>query len=471
MAGIKLNIAHPEIASLPITETSSPVAVSDSSMTVQNASDYAVNNLLLLRGLGDAKTEIVAIHASTAPTDTTITFNASLEPRFDHPTGTTVQTIPYNQIVIQRSTDGGVNYSTLATVDITVDQPFTVYNDTTGLTTYYYRYQYSNSVTAQFSIVSNVVPGSGLTEPTAGEIIRKAAGMANVDIGQDNNIVPYQYLIDELNDLKREIWSLKQRWSWAFVANYNLGTLQEDQASLSLPTNIAYEDFNGSIMYIRVRTWPELYYLSKEEYDLRTYNSYYTTLASNVAVIDTTIDLVDAANFDDSGTIVIFGDSISYTAKSGNTLTGVTGITTTHTTGDDIWQNPSTGQPVAYAVFNGSIWFFPVCDATNANRTVSIDYYKTFTPIEDDDDVLEIPDPLLAQYYLAWKIRIKIAGDDLDAKLTMFQQMYERQVRRLLTREKDGQKDKWGIRPTPMTKYDAFFRSGGGSSGIVGDTL
>lgn len=63
-----------------------------------------------------------------------------------------------------------------------------------------------------------------------------------------------------------------------------------------------------------------------------------TTLDGEVHTDHTTIDLVDASDFDAAGSILCEGDLIAYTGKTGNQLTGVTGIASTHATGMTVTQ-------------------------------------------------------------------------------------------------------------------------------------
>ena len=53
-------------------------------------------------------------------------------------------------------------------------------------------------------------------------------------------------------------------------------------------------------------------------------SSIYSKLAANISATDTTITLVDASDFPDSGEIIIGEERITYTGKSGNSLTGCT---------------------------------------------------------------------------------------------------------------------------------------------------
>lgn len=77
-----------------------------------------------------------------------------------------------------------------------------------------------------------------------------------------------------------------------------------------------------------------------------------TTLASNYMPGDTVVNLTDASAFKNSGFIVIGNETIQYTGKSGNTLTGVTGgrygtVAAVHFAEDQV------GQGLWFVLING----------------------------------------------------------------------------------------------------------------------
>lgn len=67
-----------------------------------------------------------------------------------------------------------------------------------------------------------------------------------------------------------------------------------------------------------------------------------STVATQVNLGATTIVLADASSFPTSGTILINGDSITYTGKSTNTLTGVSGVSAQHAVGRLVLLNSAT---------------------------------------------------------------------------------------------------------------------------------
>jgi hypothetical protein len=66
------------------------------------------------------------------------------------------------------------------------------------------------------------------------------------------------------------------------------------------------------------------------------FNAVETQLKAALTVGQTSIPIADASGLPVSGSIVIDNDEISYTGKSGNTLTGLSGITQTHYNGDTV---------------------------------------------------------------------------------------------------------------------------------------
>lgn len=67
----------------------------------------------------------------------------------------------------------------------------------------------------------------------------------------------------------------------------------------------------------------------------------YDMLREDLAAAATTVKLSDASRFPASGNIIIGADTIAYTGKSGNDLTGATGVLA-HKKGDVVWESRAT---------------------------------------------------------------------------------------------------------------------------------
>jgi len=73
---------------------------------------------------------------------------------YDHAADTPVYAIKFDQIIFKRSTSGTAGTATAmtdGTVTITPDSEYTIFDDTTGASTYAYRTQYRNSVSGETS--------------------------------------------------------------------------------------------------------------------------------------------------------------------------------------------------------------------------------------------------------------------------------------------------------------------------------
>src|SRR3990167_10996207 len=76
-------------------------AAGASSITVKSIIGAAINNILCLRQPGNEHAEIIATHASTAPSGNTVTLVTTLVE--SHLAGTVVYVIPWNQVRFYRS--------------------------------------------------------------------------------------------------------------------------------------------------------------------------------------------------------------------------------------------------------------------------------------------------------------------------------------------------------------------------------
>ncbi|MCR4330023.1 MAG: hypothetical protein NUV65_05785, partial [Candidatus Roizmanbacteria bacterium] len=132
---------------------------SATSATVENNEGFAADTYVIYGAFGQEQTEIVKLTSVTGNT----TIGHSTGPVFAHPKRTPVIEIKYNQIKVYRSaTETGV-YSLITTVDITPDDNFTYYDDTSGTTTSWYKVAYYNETTANSSGYSAVLEGVGYT--------------------------------------------------------------------------------------------------------------------------------------------------------------------------------------------------------------------------------------------------------------------------------------------------------------------
>lgn len=306
--GVEIFISPPQLDG-KFTFLNTDATTSVSSYMADNGAKFAAGEYIVVGNIGAQKTEINRIHAATAPTSTTITLNAVSI--FAHNRGDRIQFIPYNQIIIEKSTDGGTTYTTLATIDIQPDSTETHYNDTTGLSTYYYRAYFSNSATAKISQTSDAVIATGYAEGTAGDIIDQALESLGEKI--DDKVLTKKFLLNALDEGRDEIDNHQNivRWSFRTVFDYDAGTIIPGQYQLTVPTDLRLPDVYLNILSVRIgKGKNELRKVDKIALNSHYQGIAHTTLNGAVLTADTEIALTSSGDFDASGTISVAGQAV-----------------------------------------------------------------------------------------------------------------------------------------------------------------
>ena len=155
----RIKILHPELGT-QFTRLASDVAAAAVTSTVENTTSFAVNDLAVYGKPGEEKTEIAAITSVTA--FATLGHSGGLD--FAHGAQTKISQIKYDKAEVSRATAEGGSYSVLATIDLTIDEPATFYDDLTGISTSWYKIRYKNSITSVFSDYSVEVQATGYGE-------------------------------------------------------------------------------------------------------------------------------------------------------------------------------------------------------------------------------------------------------------------------------------------------------------------
>ncbi len=183
----KLIIKHPNLIGFK-SHLMASVAAAATSSTVENNDQAATDDYILFGGFGEEKSEIALLTGTSG--STTISHSGGLT--FAHGVDTPVQEIPYNQVEIHTASTQTGTYSLAATLDLSVDEPFTEYV-TAAATWYKIRYKNENGTT--YSAYSPVVVGAGHDESTLGWLVHEVA--------------------EELSDLEHREWSYNQLRSYA----------------------------------------------------------------------------------------------------------------------------------------------------------------------------------------------------------------------------------------------------------------
>lgn len=194
-----LNFSTANIAET--TQVSTDASAGAVSVVVKNANNLAIDDYVVIGLLGSELSELKRI---TGLSTQTLTVSAT---SFAHKANEPVSELRGNQIKVYRAanvdgtqpSDG--SFSLLTTVDIDVDQPFTIYTDSTGGSDYWYKQTYYHSVsTAETAIAdSTAVRGGDYGHYVTIEEVRIEAGFTN------NPDVTDQMISDRRDDAESQV--------------------------------------------------------------------------------------------------------------------------------------------------------------------------------------------------------------------------------------------------------------------------
>jgi len=139
-------------------------------LSVGNNNRLAANDRIMIGEMGQEKTEIVTV-SSVNSNGTDLVVGAT---KFSHSADDPVYKLRFDQVKYYRSTttENGA-YSVISTQDLDVDNAnlTTLYDDTSGLTTYFYKMTMYHSISTLESDYTDVIGGGGWSRRQVGNII------------------------------------------------------------------------------------------------------------------------------------------------------------------------------------------------------------------------------------------------------------------------------------------------------------
>lgn len=302
VVGVELFITFPEIYNNEKTFFDADAASSAASAT-SNGTNFSIGQYLVLGQIGAEKTEIIKVHAATAPTSSLITFATNTV--YAHNRGDLIQFIPYNQITVERSTDAGVNFTPLSAINIRPDSTETYLQRSTDASTDVYRFRFYNSADNVYSEYSDTLTASGFDDNTVYAIKNRAL----LDLGEKKNeLITDEFLNESLNVARRELDRDKRvrRWSFRTAFNSDIGDCIPGRWSVSAPTDLRNRNTNENILSLRVgKNGRELLYQDKIRFNENYRNISHSTLNGSITTGSTSIILTSSGDFDESGTVDI----------------------------------------------------------------------------------------------------------------------------------------------------------------------
>lgn len=420
----------------PVTSLSNDSVATDTTSDVLSISLFTGSNKYVLFGnFGDEQAELVSFTSSTGSTLT----HAALTK--DHPAGTPVYLLNANQVQFMRATTVSGTYAELGKVTIMAESLVTIYEDTTNTTGFGKARFWNSGSSAAYGDYWEIIKYDEDVRKTRGFVKRVACSRQNVSVDGDPDITE-DFLNDAITECDDRIREEKINW-------------KEEVGELVIETAIGQTEYDISSYFKEQLTASSILYAKcdGEEIAVRTYDNFLselgnavkTELAADVALVDVTITVVDSSDLPDEGSIMIGDDSIDYTDndRTTNILSGVTGITSTHTTGDEVWYDPETGTPDMVSVSEGVLYAYPLISDDASTKTIRIIYSKQYTNITLDSDELAFPSFLYIDF-----LRAAIASKKGEKDAQVLERRFD--VDLLKYKSKDTSPVETGFKPATM---------------------
>ncbi len=223
---------NPSTDNLEKTIISKATAEAATVFKVKNTDRITAGKRLLVGEMSRERSELLTVSSVTA-TQITTTSGAL----FAHDADDPIYVLEYDKIRFTRSTtgEGGV-YSTLATVDIDVDNADgqTKYDDTSALESYYYQIYFYDSVGTILSDPSPTIKATGYPENSVGEVI----GDATRRVGDETfEIFSIEALIGIMNDTNDDMITQAKR-PYRFLKTDIEIDVDADDESFPYPENL-----------------------------------------------------------------------------------------------------------------------------------------------------------------------------------------------------------------------------------------
>ena len=322
-----------------------PYSVVSTSIGVKNNNRFATNDRIMIGEMGNEATEIVTVSAADAD-GMTLTIGATV---FAHSANDPVYKLPFDQVKYYRSTDGGSNYSILSTQNLDVDNAdlTTKYDDTTGLTSYLYKFTFYHSISTVESAFSDAIQGSGWRREQIGNIIDEI--LQEVSDKNELNVTRTE-LIGYFNDVNDDLQTgVSKPYSFLHTTTTLARTLNTNYTAFP-------EDSNG-----KQTMW---------KFDRMDYN-----------YVDTTTD----PDTDVTTTLKVYPPAEFRNRYSDNTISSTT-VT------DETPQAMTIDTATNKFLFNNPF-------ETTDSDAFTLFYWKYFDTIDSEGDVIETPSPKIYKLY------------------------------------------------------------------------
>lgn len=435
------------------------VAASATTITVQSIVGAAINNILFFREPGSERAEIIATHASTAPSGNTITLVSGLVEA--HPAGTKIYIIRANQVRFYHSAtevDANSDDSSLtalaAAQNIDPGMVRNIYEDTTQTSGFYY-WRFSDSINSINLLYSDGIPWGISQVAFANNEVGYIIEFARRKLGHDwNEQFSKQMAIDEVSACLNHIAGQLKKWARYLDADFVLGQTERGVFDYAMPSTIYDDQTNKSVLQVRLQGQTrDLIWRDEKEFDDIFSDAIRDTVRTLTVVNQSSFNVDNSYGFADSGTLHIFtgntDDAIDYTGVTRSATAGVfTGIATSgddaitaaHAVGQNVWQNHQEGLPRYFNVREGRLRIWPMPNAAHINLNVFIDFFTVATVVDSESDTIDADRYDMTKHWILWQgknyWRNNGTLDLKDGDYLMYKEILNMAVRRAISSQK-----------------------------------
>lgn len=340
-----LTLLNPETTDLEKSYLSNAYSVGATSIVVKNSNRFIINDRIMIGEMGSEKTEVVTVSAVSAD-GMTLTVGATL---FSHESGSPVYQLRFDSARFYRATSLAGAYTLISTQSMDVDNAnlSTLYDDTAGVTSNYYKMTAYHSISGLESAFSDIIGGGGWRREQVGNIIDEVLAEVS-DLGEEH--MTRSEMLGYFNDVNDDL-KLDKTKPYDFL---------HTRMSLSRTIGLSYIDFptdtNGKQLM-----W---------KFDRMDYN--FKDPTTTPVTDDTyTLNVLPAAYFRNK-----YGDN-----------------TIDVTTESDFITEMTLDTSVDRFRFN--------CPAlTSATNVLFLHYWSNFTDITSEGDIIQTPTPKIYKMYI-----------------------------------------------------------------------
>lgn len=418
-------------------------------ITVFATNSFVAGNFYVLIGdFGNGNAEIVKIHASTEPVASTGVITLAANTVNNHDSNESVWFLGFNRWEFSRATTATGDKTVLSIQDVDATKRNSIYLDTNTTGSAFLRA--NNEDGATFSGYSAGSPYANPAFNTVEFMIHEAMREVKQIDDSGNPLFTKEFTPDDgikfANEALRDIRRFRNKLSWTQSYNSIIGQTSRGSFQFTPPTDSydiysfrAIEELRLNNQRFANRVGPDVFF-NQVMNDVD-----FTQVRTAASAGDTTLEIDNSYDFDDDGSVLVLGQTITYTGVTRSDtvgiLTGVpasgTGAITASISVDDwVFQNATESEPNSWTLYNGLIYIYPLPDATWINKNVYEDYFKAITEVDSLDDVIDYIqfDPI--KKYLKFKIRAIVKNDGVEDLSDPDLLQYKDQVTTLIKKDR-----------------------------------